>query len=69
MCRRSFESSDSLNEGGPVPPSLSFLSVFDALIDKVKVVGYGVDTLIVNIRYSDDSYQPLQKELDDHLQN
>jgi hypothetical protein len=47
---------------------LSFVSVFDAWIDKIKLVGYGVDTLVINVRYADETLQPIQKELDEALQ-
>ena len=30
----------------------------------IKLVGYGVDTLILNVRYSDSKGQPLKQELD-----
>ena len=33
----------------------------------VKLVGYGVDTLILNVRYSDSKGQPLKQELDEKL--
>src|SRR5207248_3184553 len=35
---------------------------------QIKLVGYGVDTLVVNIRYADEKLQPIQKELDETLQ-
>jgi len=31
----------------------------------MKLVLYGVDTLILNVHYSDDSFQPVKKELDE----
>src|SRR5947209_11416596 len=34
----------------------------------IKLVGYGVDTLILNVRYSDSKGQPLKQELDEQLQ-
>ena len=33
----------------------------------VKLVGYGVDTLILNVRYADKQGQPVKQELDDQL--
>src|SRR6185437_13902782 len=68
MCRYSFENTTPDHEGGLTPPSLSFVSFFDAWIDKIKLVGYGVDTLVVNVRYADETFQPIQKELDETLQ-
>ncbi len=32
-----------------------------------KLVGYGVDTLILNVRYSDSKGQPVKQELDEKL--
>jgi hypothetical protein len=32
-----------------------------------KLVGYGVDTLILNVRYSDSKGQPIKQELDEKL--
>ncbi|GCE05598.1 hypothetical protein [Dictyobacter aurantiacus] len=68
MCKRSFESPGVVLEGGSVPPSLPFLSSSDALFEKIKLVGYGVDTLVLNVRYADEHYQPVQRELDETLQ-
>jgi len=34
----------------------------------VHLVGYGVDTLILNVRYSDSSFSPIKQELDEDLQ-
>ena len=34
----------------------------------VYLVGYGVDTLILNVRYSDESFSPIKQELDEKLQ-
>jgi hypothetical protein len=68
MCRYSFEQNTLDHEGGLTPRSLSFVSFFDALIDQIKLVGYGVDTLVVNVRYTDETLQPVQKELDETLQ-
>ncbi len=34
----------------------------------MKLVGYGVDTLILNVRYSDSSFAPIKQELDEKLQ-
>src|SRR5260221_10468881 len=33
----------------------------------VKLLGYGVDTLILNVRYSDSKGQPIKQELDEKL--
>ena len=62
MCRYSFEERVPLVEGGSNPPSF-----FDALMEKIKLVGYGVDTLILNVRYADSALEPIQKELDEDL--
>lgn len=35
----------------------------------IKLVGYGVDTLVLNVRYSDESFHPLKRELDEDLSN
>src|SRR2546430_12888036 len=35
--------------------------------ETIKLVGYGVDTLILNVRYSDSKGQPLKQELDEKL--
>src|SRR6476469_8583972 len=69
MCRYSFEYMAPGSEGGLRPPSISFLSTFDALIDKIKLVGYGVDTLVLNVRYADESFNRVQRELDESLQH
>jgi len=34
---------------------------------RFKLVGYGVDTLILNMRYSDSKSQPVKQELDEKL--
>jgi len=34
----------------------------------IQLVGYGVDTLILNVRYSDSSFLPIKQELDEKLQ-
>src|SRR5579859_2870067 len=65
MCRRTIE--DDRQEGERAPFSDAFLSVFDAWIDKIKLVGFGVDTLAVNVRYTDTSFQPIQQELNNDL--
>lgn len=36
-------------------------------MSKVKIVGYGVGTLILNVRYCDSKSQPIKQELDDKL--
>src|SRR5437763_14290417 len=33
----------------------------------INLVGYGVDTLILNVRYSDSKGQPVEQELDEKL--
>ena len=33
----------------------------------IKLVGYGVDTLILNVRYSDSKGQPVKQELEEKL--
>jgi hypothetical protein len=30
-------------------------------------VGYGVDTLILNMRYTDEQYHPIKKELSEEI--
>src|SRR6266700_2750914 len=35
--------------------------------ETIKLVGYGVDTLILNVRYSDSKGQPVKQELDEKL--
>src|SRR2546428_3594813 len=32
-----------------------------------QLVGYGVDTLILNMRYTDEQYQPIKKELSEEI--
>ncbi len=34
----------------------------------IKLIGYGFDTLILNVRYSDSKGQPIKQELDEKLQ-
>jgi len=34
----------------------------------IQLVGHGVDTLILNVRYSDSSFAPIEQELDNKLQ-
>ncbi|GCF08100.1 hypothetical protein [Dictyobacter arantiisoli] len=67
MCRYSFDPSGSVQEGGLSPSSFSFVSTYDALIENIKLVGFGVDTLILNVRYADESLEPIQRELDETL--
>ena len=33
----------------------------------IKLVGYGVDTLILNVRHSDSRCQPVKQELEEKL--
>jgi hypothetical protein len=35
---------------------------------EVKVVGRGVDTLVLNVSYADKQFQPIKQELDANLQ-
>ena len=35
--------------------------------ETIKLVGYGVDTLILNVRYADKQGQPVKQELDEKL--
>jgi hypothetical protein len=35
----------------------------------VKIVGRGVDTLVLNVCYADTHFQPMKKELSEDLQN
>src|SRR5436309_13419196 len=35
--------------------------------ETIKLVGYGVDTLILNVRYSDSKGRPVKQELDEKL--
>ncbi len=37
-------------------------------MSEVKVVGRGVDTLVLNICYTDEDFQPFKRELDEGLQ-
>lgn len=45
------------------------IAPMDTILEKKKsfLVGYGVDTLVLNVRYSDESFAPIQKSLDDAL--
>lgn len=36
-------------------------------MSNIKLVGYGVDTLILNVRYTDKHGQPVKQELDEKL--
>jgi hypothetical protein len=36
-------------------------------MSNIKLVGYGVDTLILNVRYTDKNGQPVKQELDEKL--
>ena len=33
----------------------------------ISLVGYGVDTLVINVRYADSAFQPIKQELDERL--
>ena len=35
----------------------------------IKVVGRGVDTLVLNVYYADKHFQPIKQELAEDLQN
>ena len=35
--------------------------------ERIKLVGYGVDTLILNMRYTDEAYQPIKRELEEEI--
>src|SRR5256714_12364860 len=39
----------------------------EVCMSDIKLVGYGVDTLILNVRYSDSKGQPVKQELDEKL--
>jgi hypothetical protein len=36
---------------------------------QVKVVGRGVDTLVLNVCYTDEQFHPIKRELAEDLQN
>ena len=38
-------------------------------MSEVKIVGRGVDTLVLNVCYADKRFQPLKRELVEDLQN
>jgi hypothetical protein len=38
-------------------------------MSEVKMVGRGVDTLVLNVCYADKQFQPMKQELADDLQN
>jgi hypothetical protein len=38
-------------------------------VQEVKVVGRGVDTLVLNVCYADKQFQPIKQELAQGLQN
>ncbi len=66
MCQRSLN--DGISPEERKNASLfSFVSTFESWIDKVKLVGYGVDTLVLNVRYANQQFQPIQQELDTTL--
>jgi hypothetical protein len=37
-------------------------------MSEIKIVGRGVDTLVLNVSYSDKQFQPIKQELDADLQ-
>lgn len=37
-------------------------------MSEVKIVGRGVDTLVLNVSYADKQFQPIKQELDASLQ-
>ena len=38
-------------------------------VSEVKIVGWGVDTLVLNVCYSDKHFQPVKQELAQEVQN
>src|SRR5438045_451351 len=38
------------------------------MVSEIKVVGRGVDTLVLNVCYADKQFQPIKQELDADLQ-
>ena len=36
-------------------------------MQETKLIGYGVDTLLINVRYADSTGQPVKQELDERL--
>ncbi|HEX6479413.1 MAG TPA: hypothetical protein VF043_11260 [Ktedonobacteraceae bacterium] len=38
-------------------------------MQEVKIVGRGVDTLVINVCYANEHFQPVKQELDQNLQN
>jgi hypothetical protein len=67
MCKYAFGPVPLIQGSGIVPPDVPVSTSFDAWMDKIKLVGYGVDTLVLNVRYADENLQPIQKELDGAL--
>ncbi len=35
------------------------------MVSEIKIVGRGVDTLVLNICYTDEDFQPVKRELDE----
>jgi hypothetical protein len=46
----------------------SFFMKGEQTVLNVKIVGRGVDTLVLNVCYADKEFQPIKQELDAHLQ-
>ena len=64
MCKRVLENETiTLPEGGSVPPSFPAPSVLAAWMEKIKLVGYGVDTLVLNAFYTDEGGYDLDESL------
>jgi hypothetical protein len=38
------------------------------MVSEIKIVGQGMDTLVLNICYTDEDFQPVKRELDEGLQ-
>lgn len=65
MCRVVLSSlEDGLSWDGQAPASSSSWA---AWVDGIKRVGAGMDTLVINVRYTDESYIPLKRDLDEDL--
>src|SRR2546421_10991284 len=53
---------------GKLASVLLFLLKGVLSMSEVKIVGRGVDTLVLNVSYADKQFQPLKQELDASLQ-
>jgi hypothetical protein len=67
MCKRDLQNKPLREEREHASSLLSYLSTFDMLIERIKLLAYGVDTLVLNVRYADRDFEPIQKELDASL--